>query len=222
MSLSSTARKDIVEVGRRLWLRGLVAGTDGNISVRLGNNRILITPSGKPKGDLSADELLEVDSDGRLLDGKLPPSSEIAMHLFVYRRRPDIMACVHAHPPYATAFAVAGVEPDPNVLPEVVLFIGRMPLTDYAPPGTNAVPDALQPFIGEHNAFLLRNHGLLTTGRDLQEAYSRHETVEHYCRILHAARQAGPVGTIPDSDFQRLERMRAQREQASGGKKTEN
>jgi len=130
------------------------------------------------------------------------------MHLRVYQQREEIRSCIHSHAPYATAFAVAGVHLEEPILPEVVLFVGGIPLTDYAPPGTDAVPMALDPHLEGNNAFLLRNHGLLTLGRSLDEAWQRHETVEHYARIVHLARQLGNVENIPSDDFKRLEGMR--------------
>lgn len=209
-----TTRKAVVEIGSRLAAKGLVAGTDGNISVKLDNGRIMITPSGLPKGRLSPDDLLIVDENGKKLQGRLNPSAEMMMHLFVYANRADVGACVHTHPPYATAFAVAGVGLADNILPEVVLFVGGIPLTDYAPPGTDAVPKSLEPHIEGNNAFLLRNHGLLTIGWTLEEAYNRMETVEHYAQIVHHAYQLGSINSIPSEDYQRLEKMRQRLEEA--------
>jgi L-fuculose-phosphate aldolase len=219
MAQTFTLRRAVVEVGRRLWSRGLVAGTDGNISVRYDSDRIMITPSGMPKGQLSPDDLLVVDMEGNVLQGKYAVSTEIAMHLYVYHQRQDIGACVHSHPPYSTAFSVAGKSLERDILPEVVLFVGDVPLTEYAPPGTEAVPRSLEPFIATNNAFLLRNHGLLTIGRTLEQAYHRHETVEHYARILHHALELGHVDHIPTADFKRLEEMRRQAEQGRGESK---
>ncbi len=198
----------IVNIGQLLYDRGLIAGTEGNISVRLDENRIVVTPSGIPKGRLSPQQMVIVDNNGKHLQGKTKASSELPMHLFVYSARPEITACVHSHPPYATAFAVAGVPLEKDVLPEIVLFVGNIPLTDYAPPGTHSVPQSLEPVIETNNAFLLRNHGLLTIGRTLEEAFNRHETVEHYARIVLLARRLGSVGTIPSEDFKRLETTR--------------
>jgi L-fuculose-phosphate aldolase len=210
MSDSSRFLDEIIATGQRLERRGMIAGTDGNISMRLADGRILVTCSGCAKGRLTREDLVAVDAGGHAATGQRRPSSELAMHLFVYGRRPDINACVHSHAPHATAFAVAGQSLPENVLPEVVLSVGAVPMTDYAPPGTEAVPRALEPFIDDNDAFLLRNHGLLTLGRDLEEAYNRHETVEHYARIVAAARQLGRVDAIPPDDVRRLEAMRRQ------------
>jgi len=214
MSLFFEIKSRIIETGQRLAERTMVAGSDGNISARLDMTQFIITPSGLPKGRLRREDLVVVDMDGKVIEGDRAPSSEIAMHLFVYKRRPDISACVHGHPPYATAFAVAGVRLDRDVLPEVVLLVGGIPLTDYAPPGTEAVPESLAPHIEKNNAFLLSNHGLLTIGRNLDEAYNRHETVEQYAKILHLARQLGDIRHIPAEDFARLEQLRLQLEQS--------
>lgn len=208
MASPFTVRQQIVEAGVRLCQRGYLSGTDGNISVRLDDDRIMVTPSGLPKGRMAPDELVIVDLRGKHLQGTLKPSSELAMHLKVYNSRPDIGACVHSHAPYCTAFAVAGIALAEDILPEVVVFVGGIPLTDYAPPGTEAVALSLEPFLETNNAFLLRNHGLLTIGKTIDEAANRHETVEHFARIVHLARQLGNVEAIPSEDFQRLEKMR--------------
>lgn len=213
MPLVLSLANDIVEVGRVLYERGLIAGSEGNISVRLDNDRILVTPSGLCKGRLSSDDLVLVDFEGRQLEGTNAASSELPMHLHVYRKRPDVRSCVHSHAPYATAFAVAGTDLPFDALPEVALFLGRIPLTDYAPPGTESVGHSLDPFLDECNTFLLRNHGLLAIGTGLEEALLRHETVEQYARIVHLARQLGNVDTIPAEDLQRLEQMRRQRKE---------
>lgn len=214
MNTPFTMKKEIWEIGKLLYKRGMLAGTDGNISVKLNDGRIMITPSGVPKGRMSPDQLVIVDENGKHLQGSHKASSELMMHLAVYKARPEIKSCVHSHPPYATAFAAAGIELKEDILPEVVLFVGGIPLTDYAPPGTDAMSKSLEPFIEKNNAFLLRNHGLLTIGRNLSEAFSRHETVEHFARILHLARQLGNVNSIPSDDFKRLEKMRSKLDDA--------
>ncbi len=216
MALTAKIANEMVEVGRLLYKAGLIAGTEGNLSVRLDDDRILITPSGLPKGRLNTEDLVVVDRDGRQLEGTNSASSELPMHLRVYQQRPDIKACVHSHAPYATSFAVAGIDLAGDSLPEVVLFVGKIPLTQYAPPGTDAVGASLDPFLGDSNAFLLRNHGLLTVGSDLQQAFFRHETVEHYARIVHLARRLGNVDSIPEDDHRRLEQMRLRLEEIRG------
>lgn len=218
MASSFTMIKAIVDIGQRLYDRGMIAGTEGNISVRLDDDRIMVTPSGLAKGRLSPDDMVIVDSNGKHLQGRSKASSELLMHLFVYKNRPEIAACVHSHPPYATAFAVAGIPLAEDILPEVVLFVGNIPLIYYAPPGTDAVPKSLEPHIETSNAFLLRNHGLLTIGRTLEEAFNRHETVEHYAHIVLLARRLGSVEAIPPEDFKRLEKMRRKLDETWEGK----
>ncbi len=198
----------LADYGRRLYEQGMIAGTDGNLSVRLDDDRIMVTPSGLPKGRLAAEDMVIVDINGKHLQGNHKASAELAMHLLIYQRRSDVKACVHAHPLYATAFAVAGIQLEEDILPEVVVSVGRIPLTDYAGPGTDEVPKSIEPHVDTCNAFLLRNHGLLTVGGSLEEAYNRHELVEHYARIVLLARHLGNIDAIPSEDFKRLERMR--------------
>jgi L-fuculose-phosphate aldolase len=198
-----------LDCARRLYDKGFIAGTDGNISVRLDDDHILVTPSGFRKGDLDDHDLVTVNLQGTIVAGEKKPSSELDMHLHIYRHRPDCRACVHAHPPYATAFALAHKPLPETLLPEVVVFVGPIALTEFAPPGTSAVGTSLDPFIKTHNAFLLANHGLLTTGGSLEEAYNRHETVEHYARIVYLAGRIGSAHAIPEDELTRLRDMRA-------------
>ncbi|MEE8591315.1 MAG: class II aldolase/adducin family protein, partial [Spirochaetia bacterium] len=157
------ARQEILEVGRRLQERFFVAANDGNISVRLGTGEILITPTGVNKGDMSAEMLLKVDAEGSVLSGSLKPSSEMKMHLAVYRQRADVQALVHAHPPTATGFATSRIRLDQDViLPEVVFGMGRIGFSEYGTPTTHQVPEAVSREIAECDAVLLANHGALT------------------------------------------------------------
>jgi len=196
--------RGIVQVCRRLYERGLVAGPDGNVSVRLDEESILVTPSGLSKVDVTLDDLVIVNLDGKVLDGRRSPSSELAMHLRIYRRRDDVRAVVHAHPPTATGFAVAGESFMAPVLPEVILQMGAVPLVPYATPGTEELPDAMEPFLAAHDAFLLANHGATTVGQTLVAAHQRMESLEHAARILLAARAVGRVNELTASDANRL------------------
>lgn len=209
MSLGSTPDAQIISAGKLLAEHQMVAGSGGNLSVRLDSSRFLITRSGVCKGRLTANDLIVVDPDGNLISGTGAPSSETRMHLFAYRERPDVYACVHSHPPYSTAFAVAGLELPSDVLPEVVVYIGGIPLAEYAAPGTDEVPQSLKPHIRTNNAFLLANHGLLTLGSSIEEALNRHETVEQYAKIFWLARQLGEVSKIPERDLSRLVEFRS-------------
>jgi L-fuculose-phosphate aldolase len=193
------ARRAIVEVCRRLYERGLIAGPDGNVSVRLASGDVLVTPAGLSKVDVSPADLVVVNAAGKKLRGTHRPSSEFGMHLRIYRRRPDVRAVVHAHPPTATGFAVAGEGLPGDILPELALQVGAVPLVPYATPGSEAVADGLEPFLAEHDAFLMANHGATTTGATLRLAHQRMESLEHAARIVLTARLLGRVRTLtPD------------------------
>ena len=198
----AAAALEIVRVCRRLWERGLVAGQDGNVSVRLAPARVLVTPAGASKGELRADDLVEVDLDGAPLGPRRPgrtASSEVRMHLSVYRARPDVGAVVHAHPPTATAFAVAGEDLMRPVLPEIVATLGGVPLVPFAPPGGDELAAAVASHAGRHDAVLLANHGATTLGPTLTVAHQRMESLEHAACILLAARLLGRVRELaPD------------------------
>jgi L-fuculose-phosphate aldolase len=198
----------IVHCCRRLWECGLIAGADGNISVRVGPDRILVTPSGLLKRELTTADLVEVDLAGRPCRGSRRASSELDLHLRVYRARPDCGAVVHAHPPMATAFAVAG-EPIPaDVLPELILYLGPVPLVPYAMTGTPALGDAVEPYLPEHVAVLLTNHGAVTWGPDLATAQIRMESLEHSARILLAARALGHTSRLTPEQVRALDQRR--------------
>lgn len=208
MASDFQTRKDLVEVGRRIWQRGYVAANDGNLSARLADGRILITPTGRSKGFLSPDDLVVVDSRGRKVSGALEATSELPMHLFAYQARPDVCAVVHAHPPRATGFAVAGVHLAQCVLPEVIATLGGVPLTEYATPSTPEVPASLEEYIRDYNAILLRSHGALTLGDDIYQAYFRMETVEHFAEITLTARALGGASPLSREEVQKLLKAR--------------
>jgi len=200
----SDAREEIVAVCRRLYERRLIAGPDGNVSVRIGDDRLLVTPAGMSKVDVLAGDVVELALDGTWLGGGRCPSSEIGMHLRIYQLRPDVRAVVHAHPPLATGFAVAGEALVADVLPEIILQLGRVPLVPYATPGSPEVANGLEPFIPRHDAFLLANHGATTVGPSLLVAHQRMESLEHAARILMAARQLGRVNALTEPQVQAL------------------
>lgn len=202
------AAAEVVRVCRRLYDRGLIAGAEGNVSVKMPDGVILATPSGACKGDLVDEDLVELSPDGEPLDGRRCPSSEIRMHLRIYDRRPDVRAVVHAHPPAATGFAVFGEGFTAPVLPELVILTGPVPLVPYGQPGTDELPDRLEPFLAGHDAFLLANHGATTTGATLQEAHFRMESLEQGARILLAARQLGHVTPLSPEAAAALAAMR--------------
>lgn len=192
----AAVRQEVVHVCRRLWERGLIAGPDGNVSVRLDDRRILVTPSGLSKVDVEPDDLVELSLDGSHLSGRRTASSEVRMHLRIYERRPDVRAVVHAHPPTATAFAVAGEGFMAGVLPEIILMLGQVPLLPYATPGTPELADRFDPYVARHDAFLLANHGATTCGPTLVLAHQRMESLEHAARILLGARLLGRVNEL--------------------------
>lgn len=204
----AAARRDIPRVCRRLFEAGLIAGLDGNVSVRLPDGHVLVTPAGLSKVDVTADDLVELDCDGAHIAGALVASSEIGMHLRLYQRRADVRAVVHAHPPIATGFGVAGLDFMDDVLPETIFHLGGVPLVPYATPGTPAMADALEPFIAAHDAFLLANHGATTMGPSLLLAHQRMESLEHAARILLTARTLGCVNALDPRDADALRSAR--------------
>ena len=201
-------KKEICEVGHKLWLKGFVAANDGNISVKINDHEYYCTPTGVSKGSLTPDMIIKVDENGKKLEGKLNPSSEIKMHMRVYRERPDVTAVVHAHPPVATAFTVADIDLDQYILPEAVLTIGNVPTCDYGTPSTMEIPDSLDPYLQKHDAFLLRNHGALTVGCDLNKAFFVMEEVEFNAVICKHAMDLGAVHEISNDQLKKLMDLR--------------
>src|SRR5438128_10877380 len=201
-------RDAIVEVGRRLYARGYTASNDGNISARLDGGRLLMTPKSVCKGFMTADMMVVTDLDGRKLSGDRGPSSEMQMHLEVYRQRADIQAVVHAHPPTATGFAVAGIPLDRAVLAEVVTTLGSVPIAEYATPSTTELPEAVRKYIKAHDGMLLANHGALTVGGDLYGAYYKMETIEHFAKISLVARLLGRENLLSREEVMRLQDLR--------------
>jgi len=192
--------------------RFFVAANDGNISARLPDRRFLITPTSVNKGDMDADMLLIVDEQGEVLSGDLKPSSEMKMHLAVYRQRPEVQALVHAHPPTATGFATSRIRLDQDViLPEVVFGMGRIGFSEYGTPTTEQVPEAVSREIADCDALLLANHGALTVGASVMQAYYRMETLEMYARIRLVTIQLGGPAALSDPEIEELFQVRQQR-----------
>ncbi len=207
--MTETALRDgIVEVGRRLYARGYTASNDGNISVRLDGGRLLMTPKNVCKGFMTADMMVVTDLEGKKIAGERDPSSEMQMHLEVYRQRPDAQAVVHAHPPIATGFAVAGVPLDRAVLAEVITTLGSVPIAEYATPSTKELPDAVRKYVRAHDGMLLANHGALTLGADLFGAYYKMETIEHFAKISLVARLLGGERLLSRQEVDRLQGLR--------------
>jgi L-fuculose-phosphate aldolase len=201
-------RREIVRVCRRLYERGLIAGGEGNVSARRDAQTLLVTPSGASKVDVAEDDLMVVDLAGNPVAGSGRASSELGMHLRIYERRPDVRAVVHAHPPFATAFAVAGEDLMSPVLPEIVVFIGGVPLVPYATPGSPALAAAIEPFLELHDAFLMANHGATSFGSTLSIAHQRMESLEHAAHTLFLARNLGRVTALTDEQHDALVQLR--------------
>ena len=208
MASEAQLRADIVEVGRRMYARGYTASNDGNISARLDAGRLLMTPKSVCKGFMDPSMMCITDLDGRKLAGDRDPSSEMQMHLEVYRQRPDVNAVVHAHPPVATAFAVAGIPLDRAVLAEVVTTLGSVPIAEYATPSTKELPDAVRKYVKAHDGMLLANHGALTLGADLFAAYYKMETIEQFATISFVARMLGGERLLSREEVLRLQGLR--------------
>ena len=204
MSSILAAGREIVLVCRRLYERGLIAGPDGNVSVRLGADRVLVTPAGMSKVDVTPSDLVVLSLDGSRVHRGRRASSEVAVHLRIYQRRPDVQAVVHAHPPTATGFAVAGEDFSACVLPEMIFQVGVVPLVPYATPGTAELADRFEPFLANHDAFLMANHGAVTLGRTLLVAHQRMESLEHTAKILLAARTLGRVNALSAENVRAL------------------
>jgi len=201
-------RDDIVRFGKMLHQCGLVAATDGNLSVRMDDRTVLCTPTLMSKGMMEADDLVVVDESGHKLTGRREVSSEIAMHLFIYRNRPDVNAVVHAHPPTATGYAAAGIPLDTPLCSEIVVTLGSVPLASYGTPGTHELADALAPLIPDHQAILMANHGVVTYGQDLLTAYMNMETVEHYAKIALVTHMLGRQQPLSGKHLDQLHEIR--------------
>lgn len=202
----SILRLAILECGQICYARHLMTSNDGNISVRLDETRVLITPAGMCKGRMDADDLLIVDMSGNVLSSANDrcPSSETPMHLEVYKQRPDVRAVIHAHPIFATALTVAGLDFPDDVLPEVALTLGHVPVSAYATPSSHEDAEVVRPLIRDHDAILLRQHGSLTVGKNLDEALIHLERIEHVAEVFHHARQLGNVVRIPPEELRKL------------------
>jgi L-fuculose-phosphate aldolase len=201
-------RAEIVEVGRRLYARAYVASNDGNISVRLDDTRLITTPKSVSKGFMTPDMMVIVDYSGKKLAGDRDPSSELPMHLEIYRSRPDVNAVVHAHPPLATGFAVAGIPLTRAVLAEVVTTLGSIPIAEYGTPSTSELPKAVRKYIKAHDGLLLANHGAVTCCRTLMSAYYKMETIEHFAKISLVARLLGREHLLSREEVDRLQGLR--------------
>lgn len=202
------ARRDVVTVCHLMHQKGLISATDGNVSVRLGPDRLLTTPSGVHKGLIEAEQLIVTDMQGRVVAGDGRPTSEMPLHLAVYETRADVRAVIHAHPPIATAFSIAGVPLDECVIPEVVVALGAILTTEYASPSSPEGAEVVRRTIHECDALILARHGTVTVGEDVMRAYYKLEKVEYAAQVVLAARQLGTVQTLPRDEVAKLMELR--------------
>lgn len=205
--MNASLREQICAIGRRSYQNGFAAANDGNISVRCGDY-VITTPTGVSKGFMQPEMLVEVSLDGELIAGQMSPSSELMMHLRVYRERPDVQAVVHAHPPYATAFAVVGRVPDQPIIAEAIVTLGPVALAPYATPSTAGVAESITPHLPGHDVILLANHGALAYGPDLETAYFRMESLEFYAKLTLLSSQLGNPRLLSPEQVAELQALR--------------
>ncbi len=205
-------KKQICEIGRRIYNKGMVAANDGNISVKISDNEFLCTPTGVSKGFMTPEYICKVDAEGKVIQANpgYKPSSEIKMHMRVYKERPDVKSVVHAHPMYATSFAIAGIPLTQPIMPEAVIALGCVPIAEYGTPSTNEIPDAVSKYLQSFDAVLLENHGALTYADSLLAAYMKMESVEFYAQLLYLSKQLGGPQELNDTQVQKLYEIRRQ------------
>ncbi|MDK2800506.1 MAG: L-fuculose-phosphate aldolase [Clostridiales bacterium] len=201
-------KQEICEIGRRMYQKGFVAANDGNITVKVKDNEFWATPTGVSKGYMTPDMLIKVDGEGKVLEGTWKPSSELKMHLSIYKERPDVGAVVHAHPPTATGFAIAGIPLDKYTMPEAIIFLGSVPIAEYSTPSTDEVPEVVRKYLPDHDAILLENHGAITVGHDLINAYFKMETLEFFAKVSLVAKQLGSERELSPDRVEKLMEIR--------------
>lgn len=204
-------RRQLVQYGKKVYEKGLVAATDGNISMRMMTDRVMITPSGVPLSDLDVNDLVYVDLDGQVLQGRNKPSSELPMHLEIYRQRPEMNAVLHAHPPTTVAFTIAGESFAQPVLPEIVVLFGEIPIASYATPATEESAHSIRNLIPQNDIIVLDHHGAVTMGKTLEDAFAKMEKLEHSAKTLLTAKQIGRINPLEPDDVRKLERMRKEK-----------
>ncbi len=207
MASRTDAARSIVLVCHRLYDRGFVTATDGNVSARLECGNILVTPTSLNKGQVSESDLVELKADGTPVTLSRQASTELDMHLFIYQQRPDVQAVVHAHPPHATGFATARIPLTACLFPEVIVGLGGIPLAEYATPSTKEVGESLRPHVMNTDAILLANHGVVTYGKNVEEAYFKMEKVEHAAHITFVAKMLGGERPLSTSELEKLSRI---------------
>ena len=203
------AKKAIIDIGQRMYVKNFVAANDGNISIKTGDNEVWATPTGVSKGFMKKKMLVKVDLDGNILEGRYKPSSELKMHLRAYKENPKIKSVCHAHPPICTCFAIAGIPLDTPVLAEAVITLGNVPVAPYAELGSEEVPEVIAPYCHTHSGILLANHGAVTWAGDAYSAYYRLESMEYYANILMITEKIiGKQNALTDEQIERLTAMR--------------
>ncbi len=205
-------KKQICEIGQRIYNKGMVAANDGNISVKISENEFLCTPTGVSKGFMTPEFICKVDRNGKVIQANkgFKPSSEIKMHMRVYKERPDVNSVVHAHPMYATSFAIAGIPLTEPIMPEAVIALGCVPIAEYGTPSTEEIPDAVSKYVQHYDAVLLENHGALSYSDSLINAYYKMESLEFYAQLLYQSRLLGGPKQLTDAQVQRLYEIRRQ------------
>jgi len=205
-------KKQICDIGKRIYNRGMVAANDGNISVKLSDNEFLCTPTGVSKGFMTPEYICKVDAEGKVIQANpgFKPSSEIKMHMRVYKKRPDVQSVVHAHPSYATAFAIAGIPLTQPIMPEAVIALGCVPIAPYGTPSTEEIPDAVEKYLQHFDAVLLENHGALSYSDSLLNDYHKMESLEFYAELLYKANQLGGPKELSKAQVERLYEIRRQ------------
>ena len=205
-------KKQICDIGKRIYDRGMVAANDGNISVKISDNEFLCTPTGVSKGFMTPEYICKVDKDGKVIQANpgFKPSSEIKMHMRVYKERPDVKSVVHAHPMYATGFAIAGIPLTQPIMPEAVITLGCVPIAEYGTPSTEEIPNAVSKYLQAFDAVLLENHGALAYADSLLAAYHKMESVEFYAQLLFISKQLGGPKELSDAQVNRLFEIRRQ------------
>lgn len=203
-------KEEMCEIGRRVYNRGMVAANDGNFSVKLSDNEFLCTPTGVSKGFMTPEYICKVDDKGNVLEANegFRPSSEVKMHMRVYKERPDVKAVVHAHPMYATTFAIAGIPLMEPIMPEAVIALGGVPLAKYGTPSTMEIPDSIMPYLQQYDAVLLENHGALTYSDTLLNAYHKMESLEFYARLMYQSKMIGGPQILDEKRVEELYEIR--------------
>ncbi len=204
-------REQMCEIGKRVYQREMVAANDGNFSVKLEKNLFLCTPTGVSKGYMTPDMICKVDSEGNPVEenGPWKPSSEVKMHMRIYQKREDVGAVLHAHPQFATAYAIAGIPLTEKIMPEAIIFLGEVPIAKYGMPSTDEIPNAIEPYLEYYDAVLLENHGALAWGEDLMSAYFKMESMEFYASLAYKAKMLGGAKELPAYEVDRLYKLRS-------------